>query len=847
MTTAEFCSEEQRAVVTAEDQYILMRGCAGSRKTDTLVRICVRHHLAGRNVLIVTLVGSVTMELRERLEGALPGCEFQRAGNHHMYEPPGGGPCIEIANYDAMLHTQLASHNDPIVLRYGACFTRKATVMLDKYVRPGLHRAFLLRNGAAADVLLMDEFQDLPPAKARILTGVLRTHGGMRAVAAGDHVQSIFDHTFVEEEPHPMDIWRDELGAACYWMTKCFRCPRAHVRLVNRLLAPHMEAHRITEMVAASDDDFHRPLMFACPNENANHTAHAIARQVCAVLAELRATAEPGLRPEDVAIIMPRSNRNPVFHQLALGLGRLYASWGFTARETVALFETRGDNFVRPIDWNLAVGRTVLLSVHGDKGKGHKVVFFLGLSEGVVPAAGRLYTEKELIDLSLLNVALTRSTRWLFVGVSRDRPSRYVRDVCEELDDVCALAWKDNEEEDEVFKRLAAACLTGLEHLPAGWRVPWFDNDRYIRRRIRAPLRLMAQVRDDVASMYEHPTDLVASYPWRDANVVRFGQPVVFPLPEERLACFGVMGELVFQREYCRRRGRMDTLRADIGFLLDPEAVFFTRNERLLAILQDERFNSGIATMPRVAFAVAVTQLAARYKERAGAKAVLELQRVRALGRPVRIAPAFLSSERLMEDVAAFLSDVPTHELSPRAVWNCALVRCVLYDSVSAPGARAWVDDFNHDIGQLLANAERLCDLLEAKELAFHVPYRLGVTEWNRETLDDMGVFEDGAHLGISGEADFESDTTVFEVKCPRPNGHAELASAWIIQPLMYMCFTNAKSAISVIDMTNGVMYEYGEMERLPRARIIRDVLQRLRHREEHVRAIMMARSTKNQ
>lgn len=834
----DFCSDEQRAVVLADDQYILLNGCAGSRKTDTLVRVCLRRFLEGQNVLIITLVGSVTNELRERLEGALPGCSFRKAGNHYLYEPVGQA-CIEIANYDAMLHTQLASHNDPFLLRYGSCFTRKAAFMLEKYVRPGKHRTFVLRNGRTAGVLLMDEFQDLPPIKARILTGILRAaDGDVRAVAAGDYVQSIFDHAFEEGEPHPMDVWREDLDAAYFQMTRCFRCPRAQVRFVNRLLAPFVDDFNLPPMAAASDDDYHRPLLFACPSENSNHTAHSISGQVCAMLAELRATAEPGLQPGDVAVIMPRSNRNPVFHQLVLGLERLYTSWGCEG-ETVALFETRGDNFVRPIDWSKAVGRTVLLSVHGDKGKGHRVVFFLGLSEGVIPSANRLFTGRELIDVSLLNVALTRSTRWLFVGVSRDRPSRYIRNARDVLNEYAVLAWDEDGGDDEVYQRLVRASLRCYEHLPESFRRPNFDYDRYVARRINAPLRLMSQIKNDVSTLYEHPMDVAPHYPWRDGKELRFGSPTNIPLQEERLACFGVMGELMFQREYCQRKGRMGVLRAEFGFLLDAGGVHYTRNERLLNILQDERFNLVVAPLPPTAYAAHVNQLCLKYKDRAGPRVIAELQALQA--RPVRVAPAYLDREAIAKEVEVFISDAPNRELPASTFWDVAIVYMSLYDSIVAPGIVKWLGDFPHDLTILLANTERFYELVASLDISFHTNYQLCGAEWNKETLDDMGIFDECAYYGIRGQSDFETDTAVFEIKCPRPNGQSGITNSWIIQPLMYMCLNMDRrvNEINVVDLTNGVWYQYPNMDRVNRMAVIRDVLMRLQHREEHIKVLM--------
>jgi superfamily I DNA/RNA helicase len=78
------------------------------------------------------------------------------------------------------------------------------------------------------------------------------------------------------------------------------------------------------------------------------------------------------------------------------------------------------------LDWNKAKGKTKLLSIHGDKGRGHKVVFFVGLTEGSIPRDIFIYKSSELIPESLLNVGLSRSTKYLFVGINFEYPSRYI-------------------------------------------------------------------------------------------------------------------------------------------------------------------------------------------------------------------------------------------------------------------------------------------------------------------------------------------------------------------------------------------------------------------------------------
>jgi len=67
-----FISEQQKQIVFSEAKYKLINGCAGSRKTDTLIK-CAIYDLKKykRAIEFLTLVGSVTDELKTRLEKEL--------------------------------------------------------------------------------------------------------------------------------------------------------------------------------------------------------------------------------------------------------------------------------------------------------------------------------------------------------------------------------------------------------------------------------------------------------------------------------------------------------------------------------------------------------------------------------------------------------------------------------------------------------------------------------------------------------------------------------------------------------------------------------------------------------
>lgn len=853
----EYCSEEQRLAVEATDTRMLICGCAGSRKTDTLVRICTRLFRSENvNVMVATLVGSVTTELRERLETAL-GARFTRKGNHFIYTDE-RGCSIEISNFDAMVHKQLEVHKDPFLLRYGDCHTEKAELLLNKYVLRGRHNSVWLTNNTVADVFLMDEFQDLQITKVRILIEIIkRGSPDVRAVAAGDYVQTIFD--VCEDGSHPMGMWRDELGAAVYNMSRCFRCPASHVHLANTLMQDQLryravlpDPTTITTMIASPQQGPDtRPMLFVCPPGIKNNNGDIMAHQVCTALEVLRRLEEPSLCPSDVAIIMSRSNGNPVFRQLSWHLDALYRRWGFT--DAVKTFETRGDGYCVPIDWSQAVGKTVLLSIHGDKGKSHKVVFFLGFNEGSIPVKARVFTKRELVDLSLMNVALTRSTKWLFVGFNRDQPSRYLRTA--PLAQLAALSWDEDTQQTETERAILKSvneCYTGYytSHKPD------FHNPHYIDSAAVTPLKLLLEVKQDVVSMFEHPKALAPHYSW-SANVIEqaYGQRCDFSaVGDELLPIFGTMGELLVCRELCLRFGSNGLADMFKGVLYG-QAVF-TQCNRLLNAVQDEGLNAMVArgcTTHEFQGVLARIRSAHAPYLRHSVSARAEIER---LGNdPCCLLPAVLEphvyrlAEFLQVGRGADTSDcggLQAQELSAMTAWCAALFHAAIYDRIRMPQLPELLRAVPPDITGLVQNASLFCSSTTNKGTptftampAMQVKRTLTAVETRADVLKEMGVTQQQRVMyGIVGCSDLETADAIYEVKCPRSSTPS---STWAIQPLVYRALSNddRKNKVVVVDLTNGIQYIYPNMATIDNRRIVRKVLTQADFRPEHIAALV--------
>ena len=67
-----YVSKQQQQIVESQSKYKLINGCAGSRKTDTLILSAIEHiKLNHQPILFITLVSSVTVEIKSRLEDYL--------------------------------------------------------------------------------------------------------------------------------------------------------------------------------------------------------------------------------------------------------------------------------------------------------------------------------------------------------------------------------------------------------------------------------------------------------------------------------------------------------------------------------------------------------------------------------------------------------------------------------------------------------------------------------------------------------------------------------------------------------------------------------------------------------
>jgi len=429
----DFISTIQERIVTDDSRIKKILGCAGSRKTDTMIK-CGLHPLRQTedyHVIYLTLVGSVTDEITRRMEKMLSIYMYQYGMSNH-YLGTYKNNSIEIANYDAFIHYQL-QRLDYSLYSVAQDYEKKTQMLLEA-IQNGNVEHFYLKNGEKASMILVDEFQDMSHDKVKVLIDFFQRNPHTRLAVFGDMLQTIFPHA-IQQSTHPL-ILMDELHPTVFHLNICYRCPKSHIEVVNCIMEESQRLYQTVPIQHHYEIAENKPLFFChdliSTQRGSFHTANQLFQMIQRLL-----QLDPSIQYSDIAIIMKKSNHQYVFQYLyqLFKKNQLEASISYSKTKTV--FNER-----IPIDWIDNQDKLKMLSIHGDKGKGHKVIFFLGFSGNVIPEERHYYKMDEILSHSLLNVALTRSTRYLLIGMTRLNPSHYFIRKYKELKSLSYYAWE---------------------------------------------------------------------------------------------------------------------------------------------------------------------------------------------------------------------------------------------------------------------------------------------------------------------------------------------------------------------------------------------------------------------
>lgn len=833
----DFISSIQKDIVRCEDKRVLVNGCAGSRKTDTLVkrgfRLIDKHN---HSLLFLTLVSSVSDEIKQRMETLL-NIHIDRKGTSNHYLGRFKNKWVEIANFDAWIHKQLAYDNAEILSDNADCHSLKTQDLL-KRAKEGRVDNFVLKNDEIATAILVDEFQDLSNVKVQILMEICKKNPNINITCVGDYLQTIFQQAITGENNdsesvfcHPMDLFKT-LKPQYFQMDICYRCPSAHLRLVNHMMMPYQIANDLKPIKAHFKDDINKPFLFPHGNLSKNHDGQILARQVKAMLEQVM-EQDSTIKPSDVAIIMRKSNNQPIFEQMKKVIGDFFYLHGYD--NSLCHFETRHDGYHNTIDWSLAEGKAVMLSIHGDKGKGHKIVFFLGLTQKSIPDETSMFKKEELIYQSLTNVALTRSTKYLFVGFTYHYPSFYLTQIKDELPNLCFCSWMIDDIENEFYKNIAEA-NNKIWSYEKNNSKPDFNSD-YRTLPLSIPSKSLLSVSNDISKDIERPSDIMSEFDWKkNVEKIVFGKHIKFEtkLHQEGRIMIGVMSELIFLRKKEKRQFIKLVRR-----VLYESVFHFTEDERILNLCYDFELNQYVNdtlgwndTMERLILQHSL--YLAKNKDM-----FIELKSIE---QPKYILHVNWSKQELFEQFKVLINDDTENEdIPPYIFWNFSLLWNDINQKIRKPLSYRLIHKFQESLDSLHDNLNRLMTVINGDKLIYQTKHSLCSVITNEKILRGLGfqkdkeidkfIFEKGYTFGINGISDFiwKERGMIIEIKA---SSRVELSNEWIIQALMYgiMGFYGNGSIpinIMVVNVLEGKawVFELGSISLKMRKRVLKRIM----------------------
>jgi len=769
-----FVSEEQKEIVLSDATYKHINGCAGSRKTDTLIkcaRIFIEKH--NRPVLFLTRVSSVTEEIKKRIKTDL-GTEMKRINKTNNYIGKLNGVYIGVSNYDAWIH-HMMKNKDSVA---GDDFPAKKQQVF-KELREGGQIKCSMKNKSEVGLLILDEAQDLQPSDMLVIIELSKKDPNLSIIIAGDYLQSIFGPNNAEEKSYapPMNLFGN-IQPSYFKLTKCFRCPKAHVDFNNFLMKDAQKKHGVSHMESDNDNITDRPVLFAHRPMTKNTDVLKNAEIVCCMIKTLMEN-DNTIEPKDIAVIMAKTNDSGFYLQLRHKLEELYIEKG--KGSAVHHFQTNADGYSNTIDWSLAEGKTVLMSIHADKGRDHKAVFFLGFTEKSIPVVHQVFTPEELQAESLANVATTRSTKYLFIGFTIKAPSRYLYRVRLDLDPLVYFGWKMDPEAPDIYKNI-------MEQVNLLHEVndPWPSNDEeYQCEELKVSKQPKLQVKAHISKDIERASDFV-NYDWSNYKEVTFGKRhnLETPFTEEHYPLLGQMCELLIVRNL-----NMTQLTQYLREFSEGR-ISFSKNDKLMSLVYDYGLNLLNDT-------TAIARCKQEHSNFFSKNPTLKREFEQLCNKGYPILHSTFDTENFRKDVKIFLSAKKNSQIKTSRLWNITLLYDQITCSIYRPGIKALVDYLNEDISIIHENIDNYSKYLSSS--CIH-NMRLGIKGeiTDKCKLKEMGFnkTEKNHEFGISGVLDiFDTKTNmIHEIKASKLN---KPSKEWIIQAGMYAALIDITPVIS--------------------------------------------------
>ena len=458
-------TKEQTDIICSEFENVIINGVPGSAKTTTLILRLerkLRQTETIYNIILLTKVSNVTEVLVNRLVGRIPEIKLEYTTTSRVAAEY-NGHCIEFSNDSAFVDCQLRHYqnkgntleykeNNKIkkinkkIYQIGKDFRLKKKIYNHLILEDKLD--IVLKNGKKVNKIILDELQDFTQAEAITFLSIIKNNSNISFEGYGDILQSIFYKLEINETTKkysnlPIHIFEKIDDIRRYSLSKCFRCPKSHCMFLKNLNKEANKKYNRKSIESNSkENDLFKPMYFQHNLISNNATSQDVANNIFSIISIF--IEEEKLSPGKITVIVTSINKNIVCEKLEVCLKNKNL-------QTV-LFKTKSNDTTQTIDMNKLKeercsnckkkfnkksnkcknckqirkrDKIAIISGHGFKGGESECVIAFGLSEYSLPKKNHPGTPNELADLSLINVMLSRSYKYLIMG-SNFNPSRYL-------------------------------------------------------------------------------------------------------------------------------------------------------------------------------------------------------------------------------------------------------------------------------------------------------------------------------------------------------------------------------------------------------------------------------------
>jgi hypothetical protein len=448
-------SEEQLNIVNCSDKYIKIQGVPGCGKTTTLIQHAINFkHL---NPLILTFVSSVTEEIKDKFNNK--NIIMKRVNNsNHYYNAKYN---ISIANIDAFIDYQLTNASIDVDR---ADYSGKKLKLYDNIINEKITDFFIKNpenNNITSQFLIIDEAQDLDEITVSILIDFLKKNQNIKCAIYGDIFQTLYDKSIANELG--MDVFSKKTYATNFNINTTRRCPSGHVNFINNIMANYKKKYNVNDIIFNGNitGDARKPIIFTHENNNFDVNAAQSCKKFSKLIKYI--TNNTSYKYGDICSINSKTNENNLFKHI---LNR--------DSHNITHFATKNEQHTGKINWNDAkenfcrclhknhrnknfgvnidycekcktkkkIVKTILSSIHAFKGKESQCVVINDVTHGAIPLLANIGKSEELLDISKLYVALSRSKDILLIGMNKYAPSAYLKEVIhDETYSLCYNTW----------------------------------------------------------------------------------------------------------------------------------------------------------------------------------------------------------------------------------------------------------------------------------------------------------------------------------------------------------------------------------------------------------------------